>query len=49
VGLQVVREAQPIFLAAARQLDPQRLRLATRHLRYCLDRQGAEAAAEQLY
>jgi Domain of unknown function (DUF222)/HNH endonuclease len=48
VGLQVVQEAQPIFLAAARQLDPQRLRLATRHLRYCLDRQGAEAAAEQL-
>jgi hypothetical protein len=49
VGLERLREAQPLFLTAARQLDPLRLRLLTRHLRYCLDPDGAQAAAEELH
>ncbi|MDQ6743045.1 MAG: 13E12 repeat family protein, partial [Candidatus Dormibacteraeota bacterium] len=43
VGLAVVQEAQPALLEAARRLDPHRLRLVTRHLRYCLDPEGAQA------
>src|ERR1700738_4435049 len=46
VGLAVVQEAEPALLEAARQLDPHRLRLGNRHLRYCLAPGGAQAAAE---
>jgi hypothetical protein len=49
VGLATLQEAQPLLLSAARQLDPLRLRLLTRHLRYCLDPDGAQAAAEELH
>src|SRR5919109_2721118 len=49
VGLAVVKEAQPIFLEAARQLDPRRLRLTTRYLRYVLDPDGAQASEEELH
>jgi hypothetical protein len=49
VGPQVVSQAQPLLLQAARQLDPDRLRLVTRRLRYCLDPEAGQAEANQLH
>lgn len=49
VTLPVVQDAQPVLLEAARRLDPLRMRMVTRHLRYCLDPDGAQAEAELLH
>ena len=40
VGLEVARDAEQHLLPAARQIDPQALRRATRHLQHCLDPDG---------
>jgi hypothetical protein len=40
VGPEAVARAEPALLEAARRLDPFRLRLVTRHLRYCADPDG---------
>jgi hypothetical protein len=44
---QVAREAEPVLLAAARRLDPPRLRQAVAHLRLVADPEGADAQAER--
>jgi hypothetical protein len=44
---QVAAEAEPVLLAAARRLDPPRLRQAVAHLRLVADPEGADAQAER--
>jgi len=43
----VAAEAEPVLLAAARRLDPPRLRQAIAHLRLVADPEGADAQAER--
>jgi hypothetical protein len=43
----VAAEAEPVLLAAARRLDPPRLRQAVAHLRLVADPEGADAQAER--
>lgn len=45
VGTDVVVEMEPTLVEAAKKLDPGRLRLVTRHLRHCVDPDGALGAA----
>ena len=45
VGLEATRRAEPDLLQAARELHPPHLRRVTRHLRHCLDPDGAQAEA----
>ncbi len=40
-------EAEPVLVAAARRLDPPRLRRVVAHLRRLVDPEGAEAQAER--
>jgi hypothetical protein len=49
VGAPVAWQAENVLVAAARQVDPRRLRLVTRHLRYCLDPEGGQAQANLLF
>jgi uncharacterized protein DUF222 len=49
VGTPALRRAQSVVVATARQLDPRRLRLAIRHLRFCLDPEGGQAQANLLF
>jgi Domain of unknown function (DUF222)/HNH endonuclease len=44
---QVTADAEPVLLAAARRLDPPRLRQAVAHLRLVADPEGADAQAER--
>lgn len=41
VGCEALRDAEPILLEAARQLDARQLRYVTAQLRHCLDPDGA--------
>src|SRR5205807_6755005 len=41
VGAERVREVEPHLIEAARRLDPGRLRFVTRHVRHCVDPDGA--------
>jgi len=45
VGASEVRRVETTLVDAARKLDPGRLRLVTRHLRHCVDPDGALEAA----
>lgn len=45
VGVAEVRRVETTLVDAARKLDPGRLRLVTRHLRHCVDPDGALDAA----
>ena len=45
IGADKVRTVETTLVEAARKLDPDRLRLVTRHLRYCADPDGALASA----
>ncbi len=45
LGADAVRAVEGELVEAARKLDPGRLRLVTRHLRHCVDPDGALAAA----
>ncbi|MDQ6771905.1 MAG: 13E12 repeat family protein, partial [Candidatus Dormibacteraeota bacterium] len=47
VGVEPVRTVEPALVEAAQFVDPGRLRLATRHLRHCLDPDGSLAGAEK--
>jgi len=49
VGADVVSQVEPSLLESARKLDPQRLRLVTRHLRHCVDADGALAEHNLAY
>jgi hypothetical protein len=44
---QMAAEAEPVLLAAARRLDPPRLRRAVTHLRLVVDPEGADTRAER--
>jgi hypothetical protein len=44
---QVAAEAEPVLVAAARRLDPPRLRRAVAHLRHATDPEGADQQAER--
>ena len=44
---QVAADAEPVLVAAARRLDPPRLRQAIAHLRLVADPEGAEGRAER--
>jgi Domain of unknown function (DUF222)/HNH endonuclease len=44
---QVAKEAEPVLVAAARRLDPPRLRRLVAHLRQATDPDGADAQAER--
>jgi Domain of unknown function (DUF222)/HNH endonuclease len=44
---QVAAEAEPVLLAAARRLDPPRLRRAVAHLRLVADPEGADPRSER--
>jgi len=45
VGPERIRSAESVLVESARRLDPGRLRLVTRHLRHCIDPNGALDAA----
>jgi Domain of unknown function (DUF222)/HNH endonuclease len=45
----IAAEAEPVLLAAARRLDPPRLRRAITHLRLVADPDGADTQAERRY
>lgn len=45
VGADKVRPTEQILIEAAQKLDPGRLRLVTRHLRHCVDPDGALEAS----
>ena len=49
VGPTAFRRMLGDLLDAARTLDPSRLRYVTRYLRYCVDPDGSEAAAEEAH
>ncbi|MGI8564502.1 MAG: DUF222 domain-containing protein [Candidatus Dormibacter sp.] len=40
VGVEPTREAEPILVGAARELDPRQLRIVTERFRYCTDPDG---------
>jgi hypothetical protein len=47
LSTQVAAEAEPVLVAAARRLDPPRLRRAVAHLRHATDPDGADAQAQR--
>jgi len=48
-GPDVVREAEPALLQAARRADPYRLAIATRHLRHAFDPEGCAGDARRAH
>lgn len=47
VGTEVAREAEPVLLGAAREVDAGRFRLVTQRLRHCFDQDGALEAFQR--
>lgn len=47
VGTEPLRQVESALVEAAREVDPGRLRLATRYLRHCLDPDGSLSQAER--
>ncbi|HEV2953122.1 MAG TPA: DUF222 domain-containing protein [Candidatus Dormibacteraeota bacterium] len=49
IGVEAVREAEPILLPAAHKLDPKQFSLVTRHLRHCADPDGSLSDANRRF
>ncbi|MBJ7602701.1 MAG: DUF222 domain-containing protein [Candidatus Dormibacteraeota bacterium] len=49
VGVEPTREAEPILVEAACELDPRQLRIVTERFRYCTDPDGVAREADSLF
>jgi hypothetical protein len=49
VGVELARDAEPIVLEAARQVDPGRLRMVTKRLQHCVNPDGFLSDAERMH
>jgi hypothetical protein len=49
VGIELARDAEPIVLEAARQVDPGRLRIVTKRLQHCVNQDGFLRDAQRMH
>ncbi|HEV2952592.1 MAG TPA: DUF222 domain-containing protein [Candidatus Dormibacteraeota bacterium] len=49
IGVEAVREVEPVLVKAAHRLDPKQFSMVTRHLRHCADPDGSLADANRRF